>query len=203
MCDAKCEVVAKRYQVRSKTIVPFVDKLYEIKRNEGKTKYPDSTVAMVKLMLNSLYGKMAEKFREKKVEWATDCDTFVLNNPELVEELDKMGVKVSEDEPTLTPELISKHRFKMKVSPFIDLKNDCGFFFVQSKEKRYDAEGNECRESITAGIFITSMSRYKLLSTVKGEIDQGNVVLYCDTDSIKMITFKPPKFKEHKSDLGA
>lgn len=32
---------------------------------------------------------------------------------------------------------------------------------------------------------------------------QGNVVLYCDTDSIKMIEFNKPKFKEDNVVLGA
>lgn len=198
MCDVDCEVVAVRYQRSSKVISDFVDKLYAIKQNKDGS-HPESTVKMIKLILNSLYGKMAEKFKETKIQWATDLDSFIPQHPELLEHLEELNIKVLDEETT------KQHKYKLKVSPYTDLDRDCGFFFVENVDKRFDEDGDECRESITAGIFITSISRWKLLSTIKQEVDQGNVVLYCDTDSIKLIEFKKPKFwvpKERESDLG-
>lgn len=63
MCDADCEVVMKRYQKVSHAIVEFVNKLYAIKRNDDGL-YTKSIVAITKLVLNSLYGKMGEKFKK-------------------------------------------------------------------------------------------------------------------------------------------
>lgn len=198
MCYVHCEVVAVRYQRVSEDLKDFINLLYKIKRNDGD-KYPRSTVKAIKLLLNALYGKMAEKFKERKIEWAIDTDTFIQKHPELLESLDKLGITVIDEE------VIKKQKFKSKVSPYLDLKNDCGFFVVENKQKRFNALGEDCRESITAGMFITSISRWKLLSTIKKEIDQGNVVLYSDTDSIKLITIKQPKFltsKHREKDLG-
>lgn len=62
MCDADCEVVNKRYQKVSYALKTFIDKLYAIKRNDDEL-YTKSIVAITKLVLNSLYGKMGEKFK--------------------------------------------------------------------------------------------------------------------------------------------
>lgn len=41
------------------------------------------------------------------------------------------------------------------------------------------------------------------MTALKDEIDQGNVVLNCDTDSLKLIQFSPPKFSVDDYELGA
>lgn len=241
MCDAHVEEVATRYQEIYTELNPFIDTLYEIKVNKDG-KWPKSTVAMIKLVLNSLYGKMCEKYKEVSLFWANDLDTLISRNPRYMEELINMNLlevdespkpkryKVDDpleqswvDEDALfenaepyepeTPILrfkdvvsrgdTEKQRFKSKIAPYVDLDNECGFFMTENLSKRFDVDGRDSRESILAGAYITYLSRWKLLGAVKQEVDNGNIVLYCDTDSIKFIQLNKPAFETHNTKLGA
>lgn len=210
MCDAHVEEVASRYQDMYTELNPFIDKLYEIKVNKGG-KWPKSTVAMIKLVLNSLYGKMCEKYKLEKIVWCNDFKELCTQYPEWVEDLidqklivvDNLKNKPTKPTEVLTPEDQQRQDIKNKFSPYIDRENECGYFYMENTDKRFDCFGNDCRESILAGAYITYLSRWKLLSAVKQEVDNGNIVLYCDTDSIKFIQFNKPKFETHESKLGA
>lgn len=191
MCIADYKIVKKRYQLITKKHRGFIDALYKIKCDDTNS---PSKIKCVKDILNSLYGKMAERFREYKIQWTSNTDAFVFKNKHILE---------LEDVDIIDDKVVNTRDFKNTVAPYIDLTKKCGYFIVKNTDKRYDKDGNECREQITAGMYITWLSRWKLLSTIKGEIDQGNVVLYSDTDSIKMIQIHSPKFECHKSDLGA
>lgn len=193
MCDSDCEVVMKRYQRVSHELYKFVDKLYTIKRNDDG-RYTKSIVAITKLVLNSLYGKMGEKFKDWKIVYSQSPDQLILKNKHLFT-LDEVDL--------LSEEFMKTTEFKREVAPFLDWTNQCGFIFLKNEKKRFNDDGEETRESITAGIYITSWSRHYLLSTIKNETDQGNIVLYCDTDSVKMIQLYPPKFACHNKNLGA
>lgn len=235
MCDAHVEEVTTRYQAIYTELSPFINTLYKIKVNKDG-KWPNSTVAMIKLVLNSLYGKMCEKYKEVSLFWSNDLDTLISSNPRFIDELIDLNLLEIDESPkpkqykvdnpieeswvdekalfendqpilkfadVVNPSDISKQKFKSKIAPYVDLDNECGFFITENLSKRFDLEGRDSRESILAGAYITYLSRWKLLGAVKQEVDNGNVVLYCDTDSIKFIQLNKPTFETHKSKLGA
>lgn len=139
VCDCHVIIDRVKYQRLSTEIRPFIETLYEIKSNKNNPKYLRNAV---KLVLNSFYGKLGERFHEYHYElegW----------------------------------EMVKKHN------------ND------------------EDRWSILPGLYITSKSRVKLLTAVYDEVDNGNIVLCSDTDSIKMIEQKTPKFEIDSKKLGA
>lgn len=147
MCIADYKVVKKRYQRVTREQKDFIDILYRIK---GDKSNPKSKIKCVKDILNSLYGKMAERFRETKVQWVSDTDAFVYKHRDLLD---------LEDVDIIDEETINKHSFKNNVAPYLDLTKKCGFFYVKNIDKRYDEDGNERREQITAGMYITWLSR--------------------------------------------
>lgn len=238
MCDAHVEEVTSRYQAIYTGFNDALHSLYEIKVNKDG-KWPKSTVAMVKLLLNSLYGKTCEQFRELSIFHSNDLDTTISKDSRYADQLIEMKLleiddspkpkvedpleedwfdedELMDDEESDIPEppivnfkdivssnTIHKQKFKNKIAPYVDLDNECGFFITENIDKRFDEEGNDCRESLLAGAYITYLSRWKLLSTVKKEVDNGNIVLYCDTDSIKFIQLNKPTFETHDSKLGA
>lgn len=121
----------------------------------------------------------------------------------LVQEREGIQLKAGAKKTEEFKKAIKTQKFRTKVSPYIDLDRECGFLRVANIDKRFDAYGEDCRESILAGAYVTMWSRWKLLSTLKGEMDNGNVILYSDTDSLKFLQINPPKFTCHKSELGA
>lgn len=199
MCDHTGKIVATRYQVKSFELREFVEKLYEIKADR-ENKEPKTKKETIKLILNSLYGKMAERFKETNIQWVYNVRNFIVGNPHYKELLEKNNISIPND---LTDKRQYPANFKTKISPFIDFQKDEGFCITPNVSHRYTERLDEERETILAGAYITAKSRHKLLSAVKGEIDNGNIVLYCDTDSIKILELKKPKFKCHNKDLGA
>lgn len=128
-------------------------------------------------------------------EWPDDVD--ILND------LRTLNKYLKKHHPEEFKKLMKTQKFKNKVSPYYDLDWECGFIRVLNTEKRYDDLGNECRESILAGSYVTMWSRWVLLGTLKGEMDNGNIILYSDTDSIKLLQLNPPKFVCDDKELGA
>lgn len=110
MCDADCEVVMKRYQRVSHELYKFVDKLYTIKRNDDG-RYTKSIVAITKLVLNSLYGKMGEKFKDWKIVYSQNPDQLILKNKHLFRE---------HEIDILSEEYMKTTEFKREVAPFLD-----------------------------------------------------------------------------------
>lgn len=202
MCDHNAEIVTARYQEKSYEHLEFVNTLYEIKADR-QGKQVATTKSIVKLILNSLYGKMAERYKELKIMSMSNVSDFIMANPyykdkfkEWFKELDILDYKS-------ISKFIKTYKFKHKIAPHIDEKTNSGFVFIRNVQKRYNVDGEELRESIYAGMYITAMSRWKLLKSVKDEIDNGNIVLYCDTDSIKMLELNTPKFECDNINLGA
>lgn len=139
VCDSHLVIDRVKYQRLSTHIRPFIETLYEIKSNKNNSK---SLRTAIKLVLNSFYGKLGERFHEHYYE---------LEDWEMVRKDNK----------------------------------------------------EEDRWSILPGLYITSMSRVKLLTAVYDEIDNGNTVLCSDTDSIKLIERNKPKFEIDDKKLGA
>lgn len=143
MCIADYRIVKRRYQRLTRMQNEFIDILYKIKCDKTNSK---SKIKCVKDILNSLYGKMAERFREIKVQWVSNTDAFVYQNRHLLD---------LEDVDVIDEETIKTRAFRNKVAPYLDLTKQCGFFYVKNTNKRYDEDGNERREQITAGMYIT------------------------------------------------
>lgn len=196
MCIHKAKIVGRRYMRMTRDLSWIIRKLQTVKCNK---KNPESKKGQSKLRQNSFYGKLAERFRDSKTTWGNCDDAFLEAHAELFRDMQvdiEAGIRASLDK------VKNKQWFKTKVAPYLNESNTEGFLVIRNEENRYDENGNEVRESPMCGLWITYRSRYKLLSTVYEEIMQGNIVLYCDTDSIKMIEFKPPKFECHDTELG-
>lgn len=196
MCDAHVIEVCSRWQKVYDKLDPFIDTLYEIKANRDN-KWPKSTITVIKLILNSLYGKLAEKYKEVKIVWINGVFNLLNRDIDNYDLFLKYGLIADDKEDT------ADNLIKARLSPYINVDKECGYLRIENQHKRYDMFGDDCRESILAGAYVTMWSRWKLLSTVKGEIDNGNIVLYCDTDSIKFIQINPPKFDCDDKELGA
>lgn len=198
MCNHKAVIVRRRYVVLTPKIAPFVDILYRIKND--KENNAEGTVAKCKLGLNSGFGKFGEKSREVKIVWGSCNDALLAVHPEMFEAEE---VKCPAHILKRLKEEKGNQWVKSNVAPFVDKESKEGFFFIPIEEGHYDEAGEEMRESIMSGLWITFRARWKLLSAVYEETKQGNVVLYCDTDSIKMIQIHPPKFEIDEGKLGA
>lgn len=214
MCIHKAKVVGKKYQKMSFEHIPFVNTLYEIKANrEGK--HSKATKELIKLLLNSLYGKLAERYKNESIEHVHSLEKIVQTCPSYQEALCILNLQPGDDllskiQKTEKGETTIKAAWKQNISKHYDQKTGNGFLFKENVSHRYRFVGDEgeitpkeYRESITAGMYITWKSRWLLLSSIKTEIDRGNVVLYCDTDSIKLIARKPPIFECDEYELGA
>lgn len=138
-CDGHIVIEQTLYQQLDHSLNPFIDKLYTLKATTKCENQKNS----VKLTMNSLYGKLAERYHEDYYEWNSTDKNF---------------------------------------------RNIC--------DLRLD------RDSILAGLYITSKSRVLLISTILDEIDNGNTFLGCDTDSIKFIVKNETKAKLDDNKLG-
>lgn len=164
MCDAHVIEVCSRFQETFPPIRKFVEVLYEIKCNKDN-KYSPSTVKLVKLGLNSTYGKLAEKFREHKFVWIGDLLEIAKHNPEYISLMFDVGlldrkdgrirIKDKAKETDEFKKLMKTQKFRNKVSPYIDLDRECGFLRAANMDKRFDVSGKECRESILSGAYVT------------------------------------------------
>lgn len=207
MCDSHVEIVGIRYQEISHKMTDFIKVLYEVKKNnqhidistgkpkkdaEGNDMKPLYSLAQreaVKLLLNSLYGKLGEKFKRHNCSWTNNMKRKL---KDLKKEYPETYSNLRE----------GSQRYKSKI-PYKNEESNCGFYIAPNKRKTKDADGNPVRESILAGLYVTQRSRWILMSAIKDEIDQGNIVLNCDTDSLKLIQFHKPKFPIDEYELGA
>lgn len=142
VCNSHVEIVKEdiKYQQITRKLTPFIDVIYEKKLTAPTKVERDS----FKLILNSLYGKMAERFHQDYWEWNTDTQEF-----------------------------------------------------------RNKLNDREDRDTILAGLYVTSKARVILFEAITSEIANGNTVLGLDTDSIKLVVNNPVKLRIHKTDLGA
>lgn len=199
MNDYNMEVVAVRYQKKSKALLPLIEKLYEIKANKNK-KYLAPQREPVKLTSNSIYGKMAERFKPECLQWVSNIKHYISINPHYYDYLQQKKINIPNN---LNEFKKLPKRFKDNISPFINFDNDTGFCYTTNLEKRYNEKLEETRESILAGLYITQLSRVKVLTAIKDVIDNGNIFLYADTDSIKFVAINNPNIEIDKYKLGA
>lgn len=130
-----------KYQALSTQLTDFIHTVYKFKSDTTKTKYERD---QFKLLLNSLYGKLGERFRKDYYAWDADL----------------------------------------------------GEYHVKPNER-----GD--RDSILAGLYVTAQARLIMWQAIKLEIDNGNTILSCDTDSIKLIRNNPVKIEVDPTKLGA
>ncbi|WP_075285099.1 DNA polymerase [Mycoplasmopsis bovis] len=126
MCNFKDLQVRKKYQYADRNLANLFKLLYELKSNAKNIE--EKTAA--KLLLNSFYGKLAERSYNTKY--------------------------------SLTNEYI------------LNIK---------------DIENPTYKNTLT-GLFITNCGRYTILKTIKDIIDNGDIFLYSDTDSVKFVSNK-------------
>ena len=123
---------------------PYMDKGVAVKKQYTPTKNTTGRRKYVgcKVLLNSAYGKLAEKPHDDTVEYDEEMQAY------------------------------------MKVEDY------------------------EYR-SLYPGMYVTTKSRIKLISTIKELVDRGNTFLYCDTDSVLIGLTGDYKFmKVHSTNLG-
>lgn len=140
MCDSNYEIIDTRYQEINKDLSEFIDVLFE-KKNTAETKTERDAF---KLVMNSLYGKLAERYHQDYWEWNHERQDFDAKVREVGE-----------------------------------------------------------RDTILAGLYITSKARFTLLSAIKKEVDNGNTFLGADTDSVKIVANVPPHVEQDEKKLGA
>lgn len=129
-----------KYQRLTNKLTPFVDIIYQ-KKTYPRTQWEK---AVFKLLLNSLYGKMGERWHDDYWSWNSDSCIF---------------------------------------------------------ERKFNEE--TYRETILAGLFITSRSRLMLWEGIVKEMENGNIILSVDTDSMKLIANNPVKIEIDNKKLGA
>lgn len=128
-----------KYQRLTTKLTEFVNIIYDKKANAA-TQWERNAF---KLLLNSLYGKMGERWHDDYWSWNSDEEVFERQINEL-----------------------------------------------------------DYRETILAGLYITSRSRVMLWEGIVTEIDNGNIILSVDTDSMKLIANNPVKIKIDDKQLG-
>lgn len=140
------EILETYYQVKNTDLSRFIRNAYNIKlkakdiEDEEKKK---NGLGNIKLILNSIYGKLCER--------------------------------------TYTKE----HYYDPEICDFIGK----------------DVFVNEYRYTLS-GAFVSQMGRLIMMSVITKEINNGNVFIYSDTDSIKLVVNNPVKFPVHPINLG-
>lgn len=131
--------IEKMYSFKTDFIFKeFVKKFYQIKNN-SKRDSPDYIIS--KLILNSLYGKFAQK-QESEI-FMKIKDIKELNNYDIIDIVD----------------------------------NDFNLFRVKTESK-----GNFFIPQIS--VHVTTLSQLYLYNIIENILNKGNIVSYCDTDSI-------------------
>lgn len=106
---------------------------------------------------------MCEKYKEHKILWVNDIGHLAQYKPDYLDNLRQAGLVEFEidnkDKIEDNKKTIKTRAFKSYVSPYWDLENDCGYIRAQNTDKRFDADGLDCRESILAGAYVTYLSR--------------------------------------------